>query len=288
MQDDATEHIYSNFYLGTNDTTQQQDSNIFTDSLADLSANTTSNSVTKTSWQSETSYFADGTIEKSSLLSFEKTSSNQFSTLSQTQQIIQIKNTSLVQFTLDLINLSNESLKIINNRLSNRTNDLTGCLLNCSHNGYCNWSSNLTEIWCACKENYTGRSCQTHMHSCLSYPCLNNGTVIYVNSSTCQCKCQMNFYGLNCENKINVCQNLTCQNNGYCFNEQEEAKCKCSIYYSGETCEILGTFIKVVHGVQITTVIIACLSLGIVIFLVVLNDIFNLFIKFKNNKTVNL
>jgi hypothetical protein len=60
------------------------------------------------------------------------------------------------------------------------------------------------------------------------------------------------------------------------------AKCKCFTSYSGDTCEIESSYVKLVRSVQLTSTIICFGALGLVIFSVISNDTFNYFTRRKN------
>ncbi len=167
--------------------------------------------------------------------------------------------------------------------LSSQKGNLNGCLQNCSSSGFCSLSFGI--IGCQCFQYFTGSSCQYDTRPCASNPCLNNGTCINVvngTASSFECQCKNTFYGLSCENQIDICQNVTCNRHGYCYTEQNMAKCKCFTSYSGDTCEIESSYVKLVRSVQLTSTIICFGALGLVIFSVISNDTFNYFTRRKN------
>ena len=132
---------------------------------------------------------------------------------------------------------------------------------------------------CGCDPYFSGKACQYDSRPCSSGPCLNNGTCVNINNDTSfQCECQQTFFGLNCENQINICQNKTCGGKGYCFNDQNEPKCKCFTGYSGDECETVSTFVKLVRPVvQISTSLICFIVIGTTIVLIISNDVWNYF-----------
>jgi hypothetical protein len=182
-------------------------------------------------------------------------------------------------------NSTNSNFTQVLSLLSDQKGNLNGCLQNCSSSGICSLNNGL--IGCQCFEYFTGASCQYDTRPCASNPCLNNGTCINTineTSSLFECQCKNTFYGLNCENQINICQNTTCNDHGYCYTEQNTAKCKCFTSYSGDVCEIVSSQVKLVKSVQLTSTIICFVVLGLVIFSVISNDIFNYFTG-RRNKT---
>ena len=172
--------------------------------------------------------------------------------------------------------------------ISQQTNNLNGCLQNCSSSGVCSLKNGL--IGCQCFQFFTGSSCQFDTRPCASNPCLNNATCVNnVNnqSSSFKCQCQDTFYGTNCELQINLCQNVTCSGNGYCFVDKKEGTCKCFTSYSGENCEIELMEMKIVRDVQWTSTIIAFLVIGLSIIVVISNDVWNYLMRRKGKKTTH-
>jgi WD40 repeat protein len=160
--------------------------------------------------------------------------------------------------------------------LANQKGDLNACLQNCSSSGVCTLRNGL--IGCQCFAYFTGSSCQFDTRPCSSGPCLNNATCtdsLNVTFASFECQCQPTFHGPNCENQIDICQNVTCNEHGYCFKDQSEAKCKCFTRYSGDECDIVSTYVQLVQSVQLTSSIICFVTLGLVVLLVIVNDVFN-------------
>ena len=169
--------------------------------------------------------------------------------------------------------------------LSNQKGNLNGCLQNCYSSGIC--SINNGFLGCQCFQYFTGTSCQFDTRPCASNPCLNNGTCINNLNGTIysfECQCKNTFYGLNCENHINICQNVTCSNHGYCYTEQNIASCKCFTSYSGDSCEIASSHVKLVKSVQLSSTIICFVVLSLLILSVISNDTFNYFTRTNNKK----
>lgn len=179
------------------------------------------------------------------------------------------------------------------NILSLQTNDISGCLTNCSSNGQCKLNSLRGFYTCACEPYFIGPSCQYDTRPCSSTsPCLNNGTCSnqqITNATLFECQCQTSFYGTNCEKQINICQNETCNKNGYCYNSQNEPKCKCFTGYLGDKCDLISSQIQQVKTIQSTSSIICFIIFATMISMVILNDIMNCFIdkkKKRSNKNV--
>jgi hypothetical protein len=162
--------------------------------------------------------------------------------------------------------------------LANQKGDLNACLQNCSSSGVCTLRNGL--IGCQCFDYFTGSACQFDTRPCSSGPCMNNATCtnsLNTTFASFECECQQTFYGLNCENQINICQNVTCNDHGYCYKDHHHklAKCKCFTSFSGDECEIVSTFVKLVQSVQLTSSIICFITLGLMVLLVFVNDAFN-------------
>jgi hypothetical protein len=146
-------------------------------------------------------------------------------------------------------NISNSTNSLLDNEeLSNllitSKEDINGCLVNCSNNGYCSLSD---RIQCQCHRHFAGSACQINTRPCSpkNNPCLNNSTCVErVNlldqdKLDYECECAKNglYYGPRCETKLNVCMNETCSNNGVCVDNSSASACSCFLYYYGERCE---------------------------------------------------
>jgi hypothetical protein len=142
--------------------------------------------------------------------------------------------------------------------------DLSGCIVNCSNNGQCQFDSLINNFFCSCNSVYlSGYACQIDSRPCSSNPCLNNGTcvdystsskynissILGKNYSSFNCLCDENYKGTYCESKIDVCQNETCSNNGNCIDLNNKAKCECFSMYSGEKCESESNELKTVKKI---------------------------------------
>ena len=140
---------------------------------------------------------------------------------------------------------------------------------------------------CQCFPNFAGRSCQSDTRICSTFPCLNNGTCldsILNNTNTFKCQCRANFYGIYCENAVNLCQNETCSENGYCTVNSNEITCRCFLEFSGIQCEVENISIKIVHYVQMSSVLLCFVCIGITICIIILNDVWDLLIAKSKNK----
>lgn len=127
--------------------------------------------------------------------------------------------------------------------------DLSGCLVNCSNNGRCNFDITLNAFYCVCDSIYSsGSACQLDTRPCSSNPCLNNASCFdYSNflnnnlsimtNTTFNCLCDKYHEGLYCESKIDLCKNETCSGNGICQDLNNKPTCKCFSLYLGEKCD---------------------------------------------------
>ena len=173
--------------------------------------------------------------------------------------------------------------------LANYPYNLASCLTNCTNRGVCYMDATTQKYICRCIANFIGESCQTDIRPCYKYPCLNNGTCIDLNSvngTSFQCQCQKNYFGVNCENEFNICQNQSCSANGRCANNQGTPTCICFTGYYGENCEMEASFTKVVRDVKLTSILICAFSIGFFITLIILNDVWSIFIRKANAKHV--
>ena len=152
--------------------------------------------------------------------------------------------------------------------------DLSGCVVNCSNNGMCQFVT--SKFICLCDSSYlTGSACEIDTRPCSSNLCLNNGTCVDYsnanrfnmsstignNSTAFYCLCDEYHEGLNCEIKKNICQNETCSSNGNCVDLENKAKCECFRMYSGDRCEIQSVEMQTLKVIITTASIIAFISL---------------------------
>jgi hypothetical protein len=141
--------------------------------------------------------------------------------------------------------------------------DCTNCLLNCSNNGNCLFKKDT--LVCNCNSNFTGSTCQTNLHPCSSFPCLNNGTCSdNVSSQTYTCQCNTELYnGANCEKAVDFCANYSCSGNGYCQKVNNQPVCSCFYGSSGTNCSTVSLQTQLVRAVISTSTIIAiCFIIG--------------------------
>ena len=139
--------------------------------------------------------------------------------------------------------------------MSGNSADLSGCLVNCSNNGDCEYMNGTFS--CFCKQNYQGNACQTFYNPCSTYPCLNNGTCVLVPMSSnpdvldfvCKCNSTL-FAGARCQLPIDYCGNRTCNGHGHCMSEDGKAVCQCVQYYYGTDCEQVETTVIVTEKVK--------------------------------------
>ena len=111
---------------------------------------------------------------------------------------------------------------------------------------------------------------------------MNNGTCMNSNINETElfkCECQSNYFGVYCEHEIDLCQNKTCSDHGYCAFYDSVPVCKCFTGYNGIYCEQEEASTKLVHRVQLTSILICAICIGSTILIVISSDIWNLFIS---------
>lgn len=98
-------------------------------------------------------------------------------------------------------------LNLIISIITDTSQDINGCLMNCSNNGLCALSKS-TNLWsCSCSDNYYGSSCDVIANVCSLNLCKNGGSCVYnMNSSSYnelefKCECTSYFRGKYCEEK---------------------------------------------------------------------------------------
>ena len=143
--------------------------------------------------------------------------------------------------------------------------DISACLTNCSGNGECSLDSNYN-FYCACYEFYGGKTCNTDLRPCVSWPCMWNGNcsnIINGTSYDFECKCPYPYYGRHCHLKINLCQNVTCKKmQGTCQINGTIAECKCFTGFHGDHCELLSQEMQTVKTISNVTGVLAGLCLA--------------------------
>ncbi len=129
--------------------------------------------------------------------------------------------------------------------------------------------SHLKQFYCECNQGYSGKSCKKDLRYCSSkLTCINNSTCkdIKLDNQFDSDGNQMylfeytwleNYYGAHCQMKENICLNKTCSNHGMCVDLNNQAKCNCFQYYSGEDCEIQSEDLKRLENTIKSTAIIA-------------------------------
>ena len=162
--------------------------------------------------------------------------------------------------------------------LQTYSDDLTGCLVNCSSKGFCQLTSN-KKYTCSCQQYYEGSSCQNDIRPCSISPCLNNGLCIEHNStlgSNYTCECMPSFYGDKCQYERDLCLNKDCSGNGVCLSNQTASACKCFQYYYGENCESQRSELTTIKTVIKLASIIAIVTIVLFYLLFVFLDLFKM------------
>ncbi|CAF0916778.1 unnamed protein product [Brachionus calyciflorus] len=182
-----------------------------------------------------------------------------------------------ITFFQSLDDLTLTNAKFILDLFNDPTQDLSGCLTNCSNNGWCGKIEE--KIECKCFNEYEGSNCGETTNICKKEKrCLNNGICFPIeNNLNYKCECKYPYYGENCQYEIDLCQNITCLN-GICYvNESKSPFCKCFNYYKGERCQepetslvVISSFIKISSVIAI--IVICCLFL-----IVILSDVISIF-----------
>jgi hypothetical protein len=177
--------------------------------------------------------------------------------------------------------------------------DLNGCLMNCSNNGFC---SLLNHKQCQCNDHYIGSACQISKRPCSpqNNPCLNNSTCVeniepVSNELDYQCVCSSDelHFGRRCEIKRDVCMNETCSNNGNCIDNSSAPTCSCFLYYYGERCQHREHQLDTISDIIRVTMIIAIVIILCFYALIVFCDLTKYFLcgvqaKNKSKKTKQL
>lgn len=167
---------------------------------------------------------------------------------------------------------------LVQTMFSSYTDDLTGCLVNCSNHGLCSVNTQ-NKLVCACFGSYVGSSCQADSRPCSTSPCLNNATCVDTYDSVTgqysfTCHCDPFHYGANCQNEVDLCINETCSGNGRCVvNASFVPSCDCFQMFSGEHCELQSQSLKKVKQITSAASIIAILSIVITYAYVLLSDL---------------
>jgi hypothetical protein len=83
-----------------------------------------------------------------------------------------------------------------------------------------------------------------------------------------------------------VCESEKCSNNGHCWvkGKNNEVICKCYEDYSGEQCETANVMSKIIKYVRVSSLTLFLCTIGTFVFLIVANDVANLFCKTSRKK----
>ena len=222
------------------------------------------------------------------------TSTTKFTTLNE-------YSTQLIQFTNEITSVDSlnttenteydtfyNNLTFVTDFLLNSTNDLTGCLLNCSHHGFCRKSEKTNKYACDCNDYYDGVSCNIDKRPCSSSPCMHGAQCLNLISPSrpnqfnysareYECKCVQSYYGTYCEKKNDLCANITCSGNGYCTDLGNSTKCRCHQYFEGDNCETKSTELEMIKTMVSISTLLAYLIFGALALLIVLSDVINYF-----------
>lgn len=199
--------------------------------------------------------------------------------------------------TINLTNslfFSNGSLdwNLVKDLFSTYTNDLTGCLVNCSNHGLCSVNSQ-NQLVCACFGNFIGSSCQTDTRPCSANPCLNNGTCVEAYDSSSKeysytCNCGEFHFGERCEFQVDLCVNKTCAGNGRCYvNASFVPVCECYKMFLGDNCEEQSEKLKTVKQMISATSVIAIVTICVTYLIVILCDLHTLLTKKQKRRKIN-
>lgn len=175
--------------------------------------------------------------------------------------------------------------------LTDPTQDLSSCLVNCSNNGFCTVNTQ-SKFHCKCLQYFSGPTCNTDIRPCSSNPCINGGNCS--NELNDQgvfngynCSCMYPYYGVNCEKKIDLCLNQTCSNHGTCqVVNTSETKCSCFSMYLGSQCEIESSKLKAVKKTISAASIVAIAFIVCFYVLIVACDILDFFKKSKRKQMI--
>lgn len=179
--------------------------------------------------------------------------------------------------------------KLVMRILNNYTEDISGCLSNCSNNGICIYNYQ-NKFVCSCLSGYSGSACQANVKPCSKNQCLNNGTCsnkfnILKNNYEYRCLCSKYYYGDNCEHKVDVCKNVTCSNHGTCVDNSTLPICRCFNLYEGNVCEKESDKLKTIIIVISISSKIAIITIVTFYLLIILSDIQSIFfLQKKTNK----
>lgn len=169
--------------------------------------------------------------------------------------------------------------------LADGSQDLIGCMRNCSNNGKCVLLSN-KKLNCICREFYMGTKCEISWNKCddVNY-CLNGGECnLNRTSNEFYCKCPKDREGVHCELEIEFCKSEKCSSNGYCVQNGTRTYCKCFIYHFGDRCEYESFELTQIKRVITVSSIIAIISIVVFYFLFIASDILDFCCKKDNFK----
>ena len=166
--------------------------------------------------------------------------------------------------------------------LSGVNYDISGCLQNCSMQGYCLPNPITMQYSCTCVDFKTGLGCSSDSRPCFSSPCMNSGfcSDFSILSNQTQlnttadytCECIYPYYGSQCQNKINLCQNVTCSGNGVCQDLGNSTGCKCFTGYNGDLCDLESSELKTIKTVISTTTVVTYVTIGVFILMILCID----------------
>lgn len=105
----------------------------------------------------------------------------------------------------------------------------------CLNNGTC---TDTPELMCSCPDDYFGSNCQ-YFNVCTTDPCNNNGTCsVNINPVTFNqfiCHCPPGYTDAYCSTP--VCLSDSCDNGGTCDDSSGSLVCLCPPGYTGDSCQ---------------------------------------------------
>ncbi|CAJ1054180.1 protein jagged-1a-like [Xyrichtys novacula] len=116
--------------------------------------------------------------------------------------------------------------------------DLNTCatLQPCLNGGTCR-NTGPDKYACSCPDGFSGVTCQTADHACLSHPCLNGGRCAESGLGF-ECLCSPGWSGPFCSVNVDECEDKPCHHGGTCQDLLNGFRCTCPPQWTGKTCLI--------------------------------------------------